>query len=43
LCIFGARWNFLFLAPPLCIKEDELQEGLKVIDKVLDYADTLTE
>jgi len=35
------RWNFLFIAPPLCIKEDELREGLRVIDKVLDYADSL--
>jgi taurine--2-oxoglutarate transaminase len=34
------RWNFLFVIPPLCIKEDELREGLRVIDKVLDYADT---
>jgi taurine--2-oxoglutarate transaminase len=34
------RWNFLFIAPPLCIKEDELREGLRVIDKVLEYADT---
>jgi taurine--2-oxoglutarate transaminase len=34
------RWNFLFIAPPLCIKEDELREGLMVIDKVLEYADT---
>ena len=34
------RWNFLFVTPPLCIKEDELREGLRVIDKVLDYADT---
>ncbi len=36
------RWNFLFVVPPLCIKESELREGLSVIDKVLDYADTLT-
>jgi taurine---2-oxoglutarate transaminase len=35
------RWNYLFIAPPLCIKEGELREGLKVIDKVLDYTDTL--
>jgi len=35
------RWNFLFIAPPLCIKEDELREGLRVIDKVLDYADSV--
>jgi taurine--2-oxoglutarate transaminase len=35
------RWNFLFIVPPLSIIEDELREGLRVIDKVLDYADTL--
>jgi len=35
------RWNFLFIAPPLCIKEVELREGLTVIDKVLDYADSM--
>ncbi len=34
------RWNFIFVTPPLCIKEDELLEGLRVIDKVLDYADS---
>ncbi len=34
------RWNFLFIAPPLCINEEELREGLRVIDKVLDYTDT---
>ena len=37
------RWNFLFIVPPLCIKESELREGLAVIDKVLDYADTVAE
>jgi taurine--2-oxoglutarate transaminase len=37
------RWNFLFLVPPLCIKENELREGLAVVDKVLDYADTIAE
>jgi taurine---2-oxoglutarate transaminase len=35
------RWNYLFIAPPLCIQEAELREGLKVIDQVLEYADTL--
>ncbi len=39
----SVRWNFLFIVPPLCIKEDELREGLRAIDKVLDYADTLAE
>ncbi|MCX5911242.1 MAG: aminotransferase class III-fold pyridoxal phosphate-dependent enzyme [Deltaproteobacteria bacterium] len=36
------RWNYLFIAPPLCIQEAELREGLKVIDQALDYADTIT-
>lgn len=36
------RWNYLFIAPPLCIQEAELREGLKVIDQALDYADMLT-
>jgi len=35
------RWNYLFIVPPLCIKENELREGLAVIDRVLGYADTL--
>jgi taurine--2-oxoglutarate transaminase len=35
------RWNYLFIAPPLCIQEEELREGLKGIDRVLDYADSL--
>jgi taurine--2-oxoglutarate transaminase len=35
------RWNYLFIAPPLCIKDNELREGLSVIDKALDYADTV--
>jgi len=37
------RWMFLFIVPPLSINEDQLREGLSIIDKVLDYADTLTE
>jgi len=37
------RWMFLFLVPPLSINEDQLREGLHIIDEVLDYADTLTE
>ncbi len=37
------RWNFLSVVPPLCIKENELREGLATIDKALDYADTLAE
>lgn len=37
------RWNYLFIAPPLCIQEADLREGLKVIDQALDYADTMAE
>ena len=37
------RWMFLFIVPPLSINEDQLREGLSIIDEVLDYADTLTE
>lgn len=34
------RWNWIFVVPPLVISEDELMEGLGVIDKVLDYTDS---
>lgn len=37
------RWMFLSIAPPLSINEDQLREGLSIIDEVLDYGDTLTE
>ncbi len=37
------RWMFLFIAPPLSISDDQLLEGLSIIDEVLSYADTLTE
>lgn len=29
------RWNFLFVAPPLCISEDDLKLGLGLIDEAL--------
>ena len=38
-----ARWWLMFSAPPLCITEDQLREGLTVTDEVLDWVDTLTE
>jgi taurine--2-oxoglutarate transaminase len=37
------RWMFLFMVPPLSINEEQLREGLGIIDEVLDYADTLAE
>lgn len=35
------RWNFLFIAPPLCIKENELREGLRIIEEVINFADQI--
>lgn len=39
-------WNYshdhmLIIAPPLTIKEEELREAMKIMDKVLDYVDSL--
>ncbi|MBI4495934.1 MAG: aminotransferase class III-fold pyridoxal phosphate-dependent enzyme [Deltaproteobacteria bacterium] len=36
------RWNFLFIAPPLGIREGELLEGLRAVDRVLEFTDSLT-
>ena len=33
------RWNYLFIAPPLSINEEELDLGLNTIDECLDLAD----
>lgn len=33
------RWNWIFTAPPLCITESELDEGLAIIEKALLIAD----
>lgn len=33
------RWNWLFIAPPLCITEAEVDQGIEIIDQVLDVAD----
>jgi len=34
------RWNWIFVSPPLVISEEELKEGLGVIDEVLSFVDT---
>jgi len=34
---------FIEIVPPLIINKDQLREGLEIIDKVLGYADTLTD
>ncbi|MFI5150187.1 MAG: aminotransferase class III-fold pyridoxal phosphate-dependent enzyme [Bacteroidia bacterium] len=33
------RWNWIFIAPPLCITESEIDEGLDIISKALSIAD----
>jgi taurine--2-oxoglutarate transaminase len=38
-----ARWNVLFVAPPLIITEDELRTGVRAIDDVLAIADRYAE
>ena len=33
------RWNYIFTAPPLCITQDEMDEGLDIISKAISIAD----
>ncbi len=33
------RWNWIFVVPPLCITEAQLDEGLSIIDRALEIAD----
>ncbi len=33
------RWNWIFIAPPLNITKEEVDEGLKIISKAIDIAD----
>lgn len=34
-----SRWNVLFIAPPLCITEEQLMEGLSKTDKAINLVD----
>ncbi len=33
------RWNYIFIAPPLCINEKQIDEGLAIISEALKIAD----
>jgi taurine--2-oxoglutarate transaminase len=33
------RWNYVFIAPPLCITKDQVDEGLAIISQALRIAD----
>ena len=38
---FG-RWNFIFIAPPLCVTKEQVDEGLEIISEALQIADVET-
>ena len=33
------RWNYIFIAPPLCITKAEVDEGLAIISEAIKIAD----
>tara|TARA_R110000868_G_scaffold383578_4_gene650604 strand:+ start:10455 stop:11783 length:1329 start_codon:yes stop_codon:yes gene_type:complete len=33
------RWNWIFIAPPLCVTTDEIDEGLEIVSKTISIAD----
>ncbi|MCX6270552.1 MAG: aminotransferase class III-fold pyridoxal phosphate-dependent enzyme [Bacteroidetes bacterium] len=33
------RWNWIFIAPPLCIKKEEMDEGIGIISEAISIAD----
>ena len=37
------KWSFVFIAPPLCITKEQIDEGLKIISEALLIADAMTE
>lgn len=37
------RWNYIFIAPPLCITKEQVDEGLKIISEAILIADEMTE
>lgn len=36
------RWSYVFIAPPLCITREQLDEGLAIISEALEIADAAT-
>jgi len=33
------RWNYIFIAPPLCINKEQIDEGLAIISEAIKIAD----
>ncbi len=36
-----AKWDFIFIAPPLIITRDEIDEAVSILDEALEYTDSL--
>ena len=36
------RWNYIFVAPPLCINKEQIDEGLDIISDAISIADEHT-
>ena len=37
------RWNYIFVAPPLCITKEQIDEGLAIISEAISIADQIVE
>jgi taurine---2-oxoglutarate transaminase len=35
------RWSYVFVAPPLCVTKEQIDEGLKIISEAITIADTI--
>jgi taurine--2-oxoglutarate transaminase len=33
------RWSFIFIAPPLCITKEQIDDGLSLISEAIKIAD----
>jgi taurine---2-oxoglutarate transaminase len=33
------RWSYIFIAPPLCVTKEQIDEGLEIISKAISIAD----
>jgi taurine--2-oxoglutarate transaminase len=37
------RWSYIFIAPPLCVTKEQIDEGLKIISEAISIADSYVE
>lgn len=37
------RWNYIFIAPPLCVTKEQIEEGLEIISEAIAIADSYVE